>query len=307
MTEDQLEHLFFCFNDRHSWRRKLRYKLPDGTINKNPIEMFSDSLRLGNRRLASDFISLVAFQDYRDNTNHYVLTAARRLLKACFDARLLDLENNNEFSSYDAELRDEDLLAQAWTFARRAEAATEASEKEDGDLYFQEASTDELAAGFALSALLEKHQALARAGATLAEIRWTPPLDFSIPARRVLLEPNAVAKACLAAFPDLFLLKNGKTIASTTAVFHHADALYAVARVFDLDVWRLVLSAALDRLHQDDLDRGPRRRGLAARLTIAFKRVKGDKEKFRLRPDFIDRLNDVAGKDANSAGKHFVV
>mmetsp|Transcript_27279 Transcript_27279/g.83743 ORF Transcript_27279/g.83743 Transcript_27279/m.83743 type:complete len:299 (-) Transcript_27279:106-1002(-) len=298
MTEPELARLFYCpphsssasrrrflFGGGRRRRRRRQVCRSACFLHWPPTATFADCLRLGDRRLAADYLNLVAFEGFDDDDDdgdslELLFGAASALLAACFDARLSGEENN-------------ELLVQAWHFARRAEEGL----AQDADA----TSTDDLATNFALAALLKRYDALGAAAATLAELSgYDPARARRRNLKRGSVDPPRVVDAALAAFPATFL----DTTDATKEEEPGLDRLHAVARLFDLDAWALVLATALDGVL--DTDAEPPAPGLAFRFATAFRDREWDAPA-PIRRHVLATLDDLASREANAARKACVV
>lgn len=286
MTEVALGRLFWCAGSR---RHSSMLAAP-------PPRVFADAIRLGNRRAAAELVGLVGFAG--TDRLAALLHVSRVLLRECFAARLKD---DND---------DDQLLMQAWAFARRAEdAATDdaAPRRQDaapkGDPV-EHRTTDELVATFALNGLIKRASpaTVRHVGQTLASLDWTPPLRRQI--KYVVTAPDAVLDALVGAYPDLFLQQSDDDDADAVlAAIQNGDKpawirepsrLLLVVRAFNLPDWHLLLAVALKdtthgHSHDDDAVAPPPK--LAAALATSFQRYP------RARPALLAALDAIDAGD----------
>ena len=323
MTEPELSRLFWRPPKKTLKRRRWTLRRGRDTssqqdivsascfLHRPPTAMFADCLAIGDRRLASEYLSLVAFEGFfdehdleverekngaADKRRQVVLSrAATSLLAACFEARL---RGDDAATTMGAE---DDLLVQAWHFARRAESSLLLlkSDDSDDDDEVKITSTDDLAAKFVLEVLLKRRESLGVCASTLADLAdYDATHSRARRLKRAPVDAGTLVEAALRAFPHRFL------------ECHHEEEdqeeedglqrLYEVACAFDLDAWRLLLAAGIGI---DSCLSEPPRRGLAMRFATAFRL----QQKQPIKETVLAFLDDLHSKEANSARKAYVV
>lgn len=192
-----------------------------------PRHLFEDAIKLKNRKLAAELLGLVALEH-----DAALLDSSRLLLRECFAARLRELDDDN------------DLLAQAWAFARRIENAIDIQQKPPRAVAAAEPrTTDELAATFALNVIIKRPtpSALLIVADSLLAVEWKPPATRHL--KYVATSIETLLDALVPALPDLFRLDRPSQLD-----LRRATVLLAVASAFKLHEWRATLWLALERL-----------------------------------------------------------
>lgn len=218
-----------------------------------PRHLFDDAIKLKNRKLAAELLGLVALEH-----DSALLDSSRLLLRECFAARLKELDDDN------------DLLAQAWAFARRIENALDVQRIPPRSIAAAEPrTTDELAATFALNVIIKRPtpSALQIVADSLIAVEWKPPASNNV--KYVATSIDTLLNTLVPALPDLFRLDRPSQLD-----LRRATVLLTVATAFKLDEWRAALWLALERLnyHQNIEERFVPSQTLASTIAVGLNR-----------------------------------